>query len=76
MNEQEFKALKALVMVQGAVIQGLSWKIHHGKETKEAIQNSYATLLRAANSAVPHDKEFVAALEKAHTDVVMQLALP
>ena len=47
MNEQEFKALKALVMVQGAVIQGLSWKIHHGKETKEAIQNSYATLMQA-----------------------------
>ena len=76
MNEQEFKALKALVMVQGAVIQGISWKIHHSKETKEAIHNAYAPLIRAANQAVPFDKEYATALEMAYRETLVHLALP
>ena len=75
MNEQELKALKALVLVQGAVIQALSWKLNHGKEMKGALQNSYAPILRAQNQMPNPDKEFIAALEKAHREITGQLAL-
>ena len=75
MNDQELKALKALVLVQGALIESLVWKVKHDKEMRDTFTNSYSEALKQAGSGTSRDAELATAMDRAYRSFAAKLAI-